>query len=175
MDSYRIYNRANALVKQCGTRNPQKIAAELGIWIYDADDFHDLLGMYTFRWNHRLIFLNSRLDHYTRQMVLAHEIGHDQQHRELAKSDKNGLREFVLFNMKDTTEYEANAFASHILLDDEEVYSLARQGYDVVQIAQMMGSNINLMLIKMQEMNKLNYDLRIPYDPDSKFFRKIHS
>ena len=76
--------------------------------------------------------------------------------------------------MKDTTEYEANAFASHILLDDEEVYSLARQGYDVVQIAQMMGSNINLMLIKMQEMNKLNYDLRIPYDPDSKFFRKIH-
>ena len=174
MDSYRIYHRANALVKQCGTRDPQKIAAELGIWIYDVDGFHSLLGMYTFRWNHRLIFLNSRLDRCTRQMVLAHEIGHDQEHRELARSEKNGLREFVLFNMKDTTEYEANAFASHILLDEREVYALARQGYDVVQIAQMMDSDINLMLIKMQEMNKLNYDLRIPYDPDSRFFRKIH-
>lgn len=58
---------------------------------------------------------------------------------------------------------------------DGEVYNLARQGYDVVQIAQMMYSNINLMLIKMQEMNKLDYDLRIPYDPDSRFFRKMRS
>lgn len=175
MDSYRIYSKANDLVKQCGTRDPQKIASELGLWVYDVDEFRDLLGMYTFRWNHRLVFLNSRLDHYTRQMVLAHEIGHDQEHRELAKASDNGLREFVLFNMKDTTEYEANAFASHILLDDGEVYNLARQGYDVVQIAQMMYSNINLMLIKMQEMNKLDYDLRIPYDPDSRFFRKMRS
>lgn len=74
MDSYRIYNKANALVKQCGTRDPQKIAMELGIRVYDVDEFHDLLGMYTFRWNHRLIFLNSRLDYYTWQMVLGHEI-----------------------------------------------------------------------------------------------------
>lgn len=173
MDSYGIYKKANDLVKQCGTRDPQKIASELGIWTYDADDFRDLLGMYTFRWNHRLVFLNSRLDHYTRKMVLAHEIGHDQQHRDLAKATDNGLREFVLFNMQDSTEYEANAFASHILLEDDEVYSLARQGYDVVQIAKMMYSNINLMLIKMQEMSKLDYELRIPYDPDSRFFRKM--
>ena len=173
MDSYGIYKKANDLEKQCGTRDPQKIASELGIWIYDADDFQDLLGMYTFRWNHRLVFLNSRLDHYTRKMVLAPEIGPDQEHRDLAKATDNGLREFVLFNMQDSTEYEANAFASHILLEDDEVYSLARQGYDVVQIAKMMYSNINLMLIKMQEMSKLDYDLRIPYDPDSRFFRKM--
>lgn len=173
MDSYRIFDKANDLVKQCGTRDPQKIAAELGIWVYNTEEFRDLLGMYTFRWNHRLVFLNARLDHYTRQMVLAHEIGHDQEHRDLAKASESGLREFVLFNMRDTTEYEANAFAAHILLDNDEVYSHAREGYDVVQIAQMMCSNINLMLIKMQEMNKLDYDLRIPYNPDSRFFRKI--
>lgn len=51
MDSYRIYRKANDLIKQCGTRDPQKIASELGIWVYDVNDFHDLLGMYTFRWN----------------------------------------------------------------------------------------------------------------------------
>ena len=54
------------------------------------------------------------------------------------------------------------------------VYDLARSGYDVVQIAQQMGSDINLMLIKLQEMNKMGYDFNIPYDPDSRFFRKIH-
>lgn len=65
------------------------------------------------------------------------------------------LKNFSLFNMKDNTEYEANAFASHILLDNDEVYSLARQGCDVVQISQTLGSHINLMLIKLLEMNKL--------------------
>lgn len=174
MNSYQIYNRANELVKHCGTRDPEKIAREIGIWVYYEPSFQDLLGMYTFRWNHRLIFLNPRLDHYMKKMVMAHEIGHDQEHRELAKASKSGLQEFTLFNMRDTTEYEANAFASHILLDEDEVYTLARQGYDVVQIAKTMCSDINLMLIKMQEMNKLDYDLRIPYEPDSRFFRKIH-
>lgn len=102
-------------------------------------------------------------------MVIAHELGHDAEHRDRAKESKDGLKEFTLFQMKDTTEYEANAFASHILLDNEEVYDLARSGYDVVQIAQQMGSDINLMLIKLQEMNKLGYDFNIPYDPDSRF------
>lgn len=104
---------------------------------------------------------------------IAHELGHDQQHRNIAKAGKP-LKEFSLFSMKDTTEYEANAFASHILLDNDEVYSLAKEGYDVVDIAKSQNTDINLMLIKMQEMNKLGYDFNIPYNPDSRFFRKIH-
>ena len=173
MDSYSIYKQADDLVRQCGTRNSEKIAQELGIWIYYEDSFKNLLGMYTFRWNHRLMFLNSRLDGYLKQMVIAHELGHDQQHRNIAKAGKP-LKEFSLFSMKDTTEYEANAFASHILLDNDEVYSLAKEGYDVVDIAKSQNTDINLMLIKMQEMNKLGYDFNIPYNPDSRFFRKIH-
>ena len=138
-----------------------------------TDEFKDLLGLYTYKWKHRIIILNSKLDEYMEQMVLAHEIGHDRRHRDLAKD--SGLREFVLFNMKDNTEYEANAFASHLLLDDSEVLSYARQGLDVVQIAQTMGTNINLVLIKMQEMNKLGYNVRLPYGSDSNFLRKLHN
>ena len=63
--------------------------------------------------------------------------------------------------MKDNTEYEANAFASHILLDNDEVYSLAKEGYDVFTLSQMIGSDVNLLLIKMQEMNKLGYDFTV--------------
>ena len=96
--------------------------------------------MYTFRWNHRMMFLNPKMDTRLCRMVAAHEIGHDCRHRDLAKD--GALQEFVLFNMKDTTEYEANAFASHILLDSDQVYSLAREGYDVVQLSQMLGSNV---------------------------------
>ena len=119
MDSYSVFKQANSLVRQCGTRDPLKIAKEIGINIYYEDAFTDLLGMYTFRWNHRMMFLNPKMDTRLCRMVAAHEIGHDCRHRDLAKD--GALQEFVLFNMKDTTEYEANAFASHILLDSDQV------------------------------------------------------
>ena len=88
----------------------------------------------------------------------------------LAKGE--GLKEFVLFNMKDTTEYEANAFAAHLIIDDDDIYSMSKEKYDVVQMAKMLNVNINLVLIKLQELNKLGYDFRVPCEADSFFFRK---
>ena len=104
------------------------------------------------------------------RMVCAHELGHDALHRDIAKGD--GLKEFVLFNMKDTTEYEANAFAAHLIIDDDDIYSMSKDKYDVVQMAKMLNVNINLVLIKLQELNKLGYDFRVPCEADSFFFRK---
>lgn len=173
MDSHALFKKADRLVQRCGTRNALQIAREIGIKVYFEPAFDKLLGMYTFRWNHRMIFLNDNLDDVLLQMVVAHELGHDSEHRDIAKASQQGLREFALFRMRDTTEYEANAFASHILLDNESVYSLARQGCDVVQMARLMNSDINLMLIKLQEMNKMGYDFHIPMDADSRFFRKV--
>lgn len=172
MESYEIFKQAENLVRQSGTRNAEQIANDLGIRIYYEESFDDLLGMYTFRWNHRLIFLNPRIDGQLKKMVIAHELGHDQRHRDIAKAGQ-ALKEFSLFSMKDTTEYEANAFAAHLLLENDEVYSLAKQGIDVVQIAQCMGVDINLMLIKLQEMNNIGYDFKVPMEHDSRFFRKI--
>lgn len=172
IDSEGIYRAANAAVRFSESRNPFQIARDRGIKVCYSGDFGNLLGMYTCKWKHRIIILNNRLDDYMMKMVCAHELGHDVFHRDLAKDD--GIQEFVLFNMINHTEYEANAYAAHVLLDDDRVYSLAREGYDVVQMARKMGSNVNLMLIKMQEMNKLGYDFRIPFDADSTFFKKIH-
>lgn len=172
MDSFEIFKRADTLVHQCGSRKPEQIAKDLGICIFYEEAFNDLLGMYTFRWNHRLMFFNPKIDGRLKDMVIAHEIGHDQRHRNLAKAG-NALKEFSLFSMKDNTEYEANAFASHILLRNDQVYAIAKEGYDVFTISQMMGSDVNLMLIKMQEMSKLGYDFTVPLEHDSRFFRNI--
>ena len=80
--------------------------------------------------------------------------------------------EFVLFNMKDNTEYEANAFAAHILLDDNDVYELSKENYDLVQMAKKLNVNVNLMLIKLIELNKIGHKFRVPCEADSYFFRK---
>ncbi len=172
VDSYEIYREADRLVHKCGSRDAHSIADMLGIKIIYRSDFKELLGMYTCLWKHRMIFLNDRLDYYLEQMVIAHEIGHDRRHRELAA--QSGLQEFSLFRMKNSNiEYEANAFAAHLLLDSDEVCAYARQNYDVVQTSAAMNSDVNLMLIKLREMMKLGYDLSVPFEPDSKFFGKI--
>ncbi|WP_223376551.1 ImmA/IrrE family metallo-endopeptidase [Schnuerera sp. xch1] len=169
IDSFGIFNKANNIVKHIGTRNTLQIASELGIKIYYGD-YQDLLGMYTYRWKQRIVLLNNNLDDYLRQMVLAHEIGHDTYHRDLAET---GLKEFTLFNMKNDTEYVANAFASHLLLDNNEVFELAVDGYDIVQIASFLNSDIKLLLIKMQEMNKMGYNFNVPCHPERNFLKNI--
>ncbi len=173
IDSVGIYKKANSLVQLHGTRDTLKLAKVTGIDVVSVDCFNDLLGMYAYRWKHRVMFLNNRMDEYLTQMVAGHEMGHDIYHRELAKGQ--GLQEFELFRMQSRTEYEANAFASHVLIDTDECLELARNGYDVVSIAKCMNSEINLMLIKLQELNRLGYNLRLPIQPQSDFFKNIHA
>jgi Zn-dependent peptidase ImmA (M78 family) len=169
IDSFKIFKKAEQLIQKTGTNNVMQIPSRLGIKLY-YENYDNLLGMYTCRWKHRMIFLNNNLEDHMLQMVLAHEIGHDIFHRDLASE---GLKEFALFNLKNITEYEANAFAAHILLKNEEVLNFVRDGYDVAQIASTLNSNINLLLIKMQEMNKMGFDFNVPYRPCSNVFRDV--
>jgi Zn-dependent peptidase ImmA (M78 family) len=169
IDSFGIFNKAEQLIQKAGTNNVMQIANDLGVKLYFGN-YDNLLGMYTCKWKHRMIFLNNNLEDHMLQMVLAHEIGHDIFHRDLASE---GLKEFALFNLKNITEYEANAFAAHILLKNEEVLNFVRDGYDVAQIASTLNSNIKLLLIKMQEMNKMGFDFNVPYRPCSNVFRDV--
>lgn len=171
IDSVGIYKKANSLVQMHGTRNTIKLAQASGVEVIQVDYFNDLLGMYVYRWKHRAMFLNDRMDEYLMLMVAGHELGHDAYHRELAKGE--GMKEFELFRMQSSTEYEANAFAAHLLIDTDDCLDYVRNGYDVVQIAKAMNSEINLMLIKLQELNRLGYHLRIPFEPRSDFFKNI--
>lgn len=169
IDSFEVFNKADSLVKLIGTRDPFSIADDLGIKVYYGE-YKDLLGMYTLILKQRTVLINSNLNYYWRQMVLAHEIGHDIYHRNLAK---DGLKEFTLFKMINNTEYVANAFAAHLLLDNETVLELAKEGFDPIQIASMLNSDTNLMLIKLHEMNRMGYNFNIPYQPERNFFKKI--
>lgn len=80
------------------------------------------------------------------QVVGAHELGHDQLHRDIAEV---GFQEFELFRMSNSTEYGANASAAHLLTDMDDCIELVRNGYDVVTTAKTMNTEINLLLIKL--------------------------
>ena len=98
------------LVRRCGTRDPFRIAQELGIEVLFCDDFGPLKGMYRVIKRNRFIFINKDLSSRMQRIVCAHELGHDQLHRHLAKG--NALQEFMLYDMATKPEYEANIVAA---------------------------------------------------------------
>jgi len=153
----KIVGRAKWLIKQYETRDPFRIAGELGIHV-EYKDLGKLKGMYTVIKRNRFAVINNNLDEYIQRLVCAHEIGHDQFHRALALD--GWLHEFMLYNMKTRPEYEANIFAAELLLPDDEILELIDIGYDYEQIASVMYSDINLVGIKMGSLIRQGYNLR---------------
>lgn len=166
-----IHSCADRIIRKCQTRNAEKIASFLGIYLHYNNQFENLLGMYVCKYRERHIILNGNMEDALLQMVCGHELGHDCLHRQLAK--QSYLQEFELFDMRTSVEYEANAFAAHILIDDDELIDLMRQEYDFVQISSIMGVHINLMLVKLNEMNRMGWNLNLPYVPRSDFLKEI--
>ena len=54
-----------------------------------SEELDKLLGIYTYRWKHRIILLNDKMDEIMAKMVCAHELGHDALHRDLGKNIEN--------------------------------------------------------------------------------------
>jgi len=154
-------------VRRFGTRDPFEIARRLGVEIMLRDDFNELKGMYAILNRKRFIFINANLPQYLRRLVCAHELGHDQLHRDLAMNE--ALKEFTLMDMTSKPENEANTFAAHVLLDERDILELVEQDYDIWQVAGELGEAVEILLVKMREMNRRGYNFNIPYIPQSDF------
>ena len=142
-----IVKIVNRLIDRCGTRNPYKVAKELGINIIYRN-FNKQRGAYKGILKNRFIFLKNGMHPVVEQIVLWHEIGHDVLHRQEAVA-AGGFKEFNIFDIRENRmEYEANIFASQVALPDDDFIELAERGYDTQQIARALSSDINLVAIK---------------------------
>lgn len=154
-----IVQKANRLLNQCGTRNPNKIARELGIEVMYLP-FARQRGAYKVIMRNRFMFIKNDLHPVMENIVLLHELGHDTLHRNEA-TKVGGFEEFNIFDMRDSRmEYEANVFASQIVLPDDDFLELAEQGYDTQQIARTLKSDINLVALKADTLISQGYRLR---------------
>ena len=113
---------------------------------------------------------NGKLSERDQRTVCAHELGHDRFHKHFAKSA--ALQEFMLYDMRSRPEYEANIFAGELLIGDEDIMPLVLDGLDIYQIAGELDEDMNLVLIKIDELRKRGYDVRAPYRPQSDFLGK---
>ena len=149
----------SSLVKRFDTRDPFCIARQLGIEILFCKNLASLKGMYRVIKRNRFIIINDDLNDQIKKIVCVHELGHDQLHRSFAKD--NTLKEFMLYDMATKAEYEANIVAAEILLDTDEVLEYVYgYGYTSEQIARVMGTDINLIALKIAHLAETGYDLR---------------
>ncbi len=158
------------LVRRCGTRDPFVIAEDIGATVMFCENFGPLKGMYRVIKRNRFIFINRDLPEQMQKIVCAHELGHDQLHRNLARD--SSLREFMLYDMRTKPEYEANIVASEILLDTDELLRyIYDYRYTAEQIAGAMDTDINLVALKIAHLSHMGYDLRPVEQHKSDFLR----
>lgn len=154
-----IVRKANRIIKRCGTRDPHKIAEDLGIEILHCP-FRVQRGAYKVIMRNRFMFVKDDLEPVMENIVLLHELGHDSLHRDEA-TRAGGFKEFNIFDIRDSRmEYEANIFAAQIALPDDDFLELAERGYDVQQVAHTLRSDVNLVALKADTLISQGYRLR---------------
>lgn len=151
-----IVAKANEVVQETGSRNPEEIASQLGIIIMPCN-FSKQKGVYKVIKKNRFIFVKDDLCPELRSIVLLHEIGHDVLHRKEALT----FQEFNIFDVQGgRMEYEANSFAAEVSLPDEDVLEYIHQGLNAEAIAKRMKSDANLVILKIENLNRRGYSFR---------------
>jgi Zn-dependent peptidase ImmA (M78 family) len=113
---------AEMLTRKYRTRNPYEICDELGVRIRLKDLGTGIKAYYFYHSRIRNIVVNSRVSEIIRRILVAHELGHDRLHQDIAML--KGFQEIEMFDMARPAEYEANIFAAELLIDDGEVLEL---------------------------------------------------
>ncbi|MDQ0508270.1 Domain of uncharacterised function (DUF955) [Aedoeadaptatus ivorii] len=166
----RLYEDATALRARYGA-DPRRILEERGVTLLPMRTSTKVLGMYKVILRNAFVFYNDAVDESILRMVFAHELGHHLYHRDYAARAE--LVEYTLFHLTGEMELEANIFSAHLLLEDEKVYEMAKRGYSYGDMARACFVDVNLMIFKLNEMQRMGYDLPFDEIADAGFFSKI--
>jgi len=120
------------IVNKYQTRDPEEIAAEMGIKV-TFEDLGRVNGYYNTSLGNKYIHINHRLkmNDKKRKLTIAHELGHVILHDDL---NARFMAEHTYFSIN-KYENEANKFAVHLLIPDNELLEYQREGYTTQQIA----------------------------------------
>ncbi|WMJ23715.1 ImmA/IrrE family metallo-endopeptidase [Paludicola sp. MB14-C6] len=164
-----ITDIVDQLIKQYKTRDPFELTEALNIFV-GYRPFNSLKGFYCVMNRERHIILNDNLSEQEQRLVIAHELGHDRLHQTFAKVSP--MKDFQLYDMTSKPEYQANYFAAELLIDDNDVISLAEEGMDYNNIAQLLEVPNDLLSFKLHSLNQKGHKFNIPKNISSRFLGK---
>lgn len=166
--SERILTCVDALKKKYGTSDPFELIDALGIHFGYTAALR-LKGYYVVQNRERFIRINANLSEQEKRMVAAHELGHDRQHRALARI--HPLRDVSLYNMNSRYEHQANLFAAELLISDQDVLGCIAEDIDYLSMCRLFSVDPALMAFKMFSMLQRGYPINMPQNLDSRFLR----
>lgn len=157
----RVTEAAQQLISEANSRDLRQLYKTRELYLYECPDFDELKGMYAQVDGRRCVFIKSDLPQDLRELVLAHELGHDVLHRELLEQSQI-MKEVSYFDLASTPEMEANLFAATILLEDDSFLEMAEAGYSLDQMAAALGQCVELLSLKALILEKQGHKLRLP-------------
>ena len=166
-----VYEKPKMLIEKYETRDPFELAQLLGCFVKFINT-KTQKGFCKIMFNNRFIFINQNMTPQMQRMTCAHELGHILLHKEALKQQGH-FAEMELFDITDHRELEANQFAANLLIDDQELLELLKDGYDMVGAAAQLNVNVNMLMVKLLSMNKTGYDFDLPYYPNARFLGTI--
>jgi len=114
--------RVKNLIEKYNTRNPYELCRRLKITII-CRDLGKPKGWFQKVLRRKYIFLNKKLDEYSKLIVLCHELGHAILHN----SEKIRFMKMNFLNYTSELENEANEFGAELMKYQEEVsFEIAR-------------------------------------------------
>ena len=165
-----ISRLADELTIKHNTRNPYELCDELGVSIRLKDLGTDIKAFYFYHSRIRNIVLNSRVSETVRRILVAHELGHDRLHREIAML--KGFQEIELFDAAIPAEYEANIFAAEILIDDGELLELLNDAdKSFFGVARELSIPAPLLDFKFRVLKHKEYRIEAPYIAHGNFLK----
>ena len=168
-----VFKLPRKLVRKYHTSNPFTLAKRLGIIVKYCSDFVKQRGASAIILGNRFIFINTNLSEQMQIMVCAHELAHQLLHKSHYGKEAWVLNH-ELFDLRDELEYEANVFAANLLIDDDEMFDLLHEGCNIVATASGLGINVNLLVLKMVEMNKQQgFNFQVSETPERCFMGSI--
>ncbi len=141
-----IIRTAETVIDRYGGKDITETAVNTGAKVWQRP-LGGLKGFYVYEKGTAYIVINEALDDTMRNVVCAHELGHDLLHRELASG---GIRDGTLFLANNKTEREANLFAAEILLSDKAVLSELEYNNDPNAVAYELGVPVELLEYKLE-------------------------
>ncbi len=166
-----IYSQVGRLVRRYHTRNPLMLLSCLNVVVGHTDRYEKLKGYCFSSCRTYYVMISSRISDEEQRIVAAHELGHVLLHK--AQLRMAPMRDSLIYNMTDQTEYEANLFAADLLIPDESVEELASDpdaGY--FDMCSALYVTPDLMSFKLFSLTQRGHSYSLPQEPDSRFLSR---
>ncbi|MDR0491514.1 MAG: ImmA/IrrE family metallo-endopeptidase [Oscillospiraceae bacterium] len=165
-----ISRTVDKICRKYRTRDPYELCDALGVRVRLKDLGTAIKAYYFYQSRIRSIVLNCRVSETIRNILVAHELGHDRLHKEIAML--KGFQEIELFDIARPAEYEANVFAAELLIDDNELLKLLNDdNMSFFDVARELYIPAALLDFKFRVLKHKGYRIEAPYIANGDFLR----